>query len=81
LINKDDEDDLIEKNRERGGASEIIHAKYVIGCDGARSWTRRTLEFELEGEATDFIWGVMDVIPITDFRELNAYIICIHTNI
>ena len=46
-----------------------MNAKYVIGCDGARSWTRRALGFELHGEATDFIWGVMDVIPITDFRE------------
>lgn len=69
LVQNDDEDDLIRKSKARAGDSEIVHAKYVIGCDGARSWTRRQLGFELDGEATDFIWGVMDIIPITDFRE------------
>lgn len=69
LIRDDDEADLIKKAQDRAGASEIVHAKYVIGCDGARSWTRRALGFELDGEATDFIWGVMDIIPITDFRS------------
>ncbi len=69
LTSEDDEEDLIRKSQARAGESEIVHAKYVIGCDGARSWTRRTLGFELDGEATDFIWGVMDIIPITDFRE------------
>ena len=69
LVNEDDEDDLLRKSASRPGTSETIHAKYVIGCDGARSWTRRTLGYELEGEATDFIWGVMDIIPITDFRK------------
>ena len=70
LTNEDDDEDLIRRSREKAGATEIVHAKYVIGCDGARSWTRRSLGFELQGEATDFIWGVMDIIPITDFREL-----------
>ncbi|KAG4223575.1 hypothetical protein PC116_g27961 [Phytophthora cactorum] len=73
LMHADDEDDLIQKSKSRAGTGEIVHAKYVIGCDGARSWTRRTLGFELQGEATDFIWGVLDIIPITDFREhLNS---------
>ncbi|KAK3391193.1 phenol hydroxylase [Podospora didyma] len=71
LIQEDDEDDLIRKSKARAGASEIVHAKYVIGCDGARSWTRRALGFELKGEATDFIWGVMDIFPITDFPDIR----------
>ncbi|KAK3938331.1 phenol hydroxylase [Diplogelasinospora grovesii] len=72
LVHEDDEDELIRKSKTRDpGASEIVHAKYVIGCDGARSWTRRALGFELQGEATDFIWGVMDVIPITDFPDIR----------
>jgi phenol 2-monooxygenase len=72
LAMEDDEDDLIRKSKARAGESEIVHAKYVIGCDGARSWTRRSLGLELDGEATDFIWGVMDIIPITDFRESSS---------
>ena len=47
---------------------ETIKAKYLIGCDGAHSWTRRQLGFKMEGEQTDFVWGVIDMIPITDFR-------------
>lgn len=70
LTYSDEDADLLRKSQARGSASQIIHAKYVIGCDGARSWTRQQLGFELTGEATDFIWGVMDIIPITDFREL-----------
>ncbi|KAF3056019.1 Phenol 2-monooxygenase [Daldinia childiae] len=71
LMHEDDEDDLIRKSKSRVGTDEIVHAKYVIGCDGARSWTRRTLGFELQGEATDFIWGVLDIIPITDFPDIR----------
>jgi phenol 2-monooxygenase len=36
--------------------SEIVKAKYVIGCDGAHSWVRTQLGFELIGEHTDYIW-------------------------
>ncbi|KAI2465735.1 putative phenol 2-monooxygenase [Annulohypoxylon bovei var. microspora] len=71
LVQEDDEDDLIQKSKSRAGTGEIVHAKYVIGCDGARSWTRRALGFELQGEATDFIWGVLDIIPITDFPDIR----------
>lgn len=64
IASADDEDEkLIKKVQERGAESEVVHAKYVIGCDGARSWTRQQLGLKLEGEATDFIWGVLDIIP------------------
>ncbi|KAI0175523.1 putative phenol 2-monooxygenase [Hypoxylon sp. FL1284] len=71
LVYEDDEDSLIKKSQARAGTAEIVHAKYAIGCDGARSWTRRALGFELQGEATDFIWGVLDIIPITDFPDIR----------
>jgi phenol 2-monooxygenase len=69
-IAKDDTDDLIRKGQEVPGSSEVVRAKYMIGCDGAHSWTRRQLGFTMEGEQTDYIWGVLDIIPITDFRKL-----------
>ena len=52
---------------------EEIKAKYVIGTDGAHSWTRRQLGFSMEGEQTDFVWGVVDLIPISDFRKLMVW--------
>lgn len=36
--------------------TETVHAKYVVGCDGAHSWTRRQIGCVMEGEQTDFIW-------------------------
>ena len=51
---------------------EKIKAKYVVGCDGAHSWTRRQLGFQMEGEQTDFVWGVIDMIPLTDFRKSSC---------
>ena len=51
----DDTDDLLRKSRHSGDFTETLHAKYMIGCDGAHSWTRRQLGFNMEGEQTDFI--------------------------
>lgn len=51
--------------------TEIIHAKYVIGCDGAHSWVRKQLGIEMEGESTDYIWGVLDTVPITNFPDIR----------
>ena len=67
---KDDTDDLIRQNHSKHGTSELVRAKYMIGSDGAHSWTRRQLGFVMEGEQTEFIWVILDIIPITDFRML-----------
>ena len=53
---------------EAKGRLERIRAKYVVGCDGAHSWTRAQLGLSLEGNMTDHIWGVMDILPLTNFR-------------
>jgi phenol 2-monooxygenase len=68
---KDDTDDLIRKSKGKEGTTETVRAKYMIGCDGAHSWTRRQLGFQMEGEQTDFIWGVLDIIPITNFPDIR----------
>jgi phenol 2-monooxygenase len=66
----DDTEELLNKaaTNGRAGTRETVRAKYMIGCDGAHSWTRRQLGYSLEGEQTDYIWGVLDIVPITDFR-------------
>jgi phenol 2-monooxygenase (NADPH) len=40
----------------KAGMKETVRPKYMIGCDGTYSWTRKQLGFELEGEQTDYIW-------------------------
>jgi len=56
----DDTDELLNKASKNGkaGTRETVKAKYMIGCDGAHSWTRRQLGYKLEGEQTDYIWYV-----------------------
>lgn len=48
-----------------------INAKYLVGCDGAHSWVRAALGLKLEGVRLDEKWGVIDSIPLTDFREFE----------
>ncbi|KAJ5918140.1 FAD binding domain protein [Penicillium verhagenii] len=58
---------------ERGGSSEtqLIKARYVVACDGARSWTRKHLDIPLRGDLTDSTWGVMDAVPKTNFPDIR----------
>lgn len=58
-----------ERDSAATGRTEIIKAKYLLGCDGAHSWTRRQLGLPMEGEHTDRFWGVIDIIPLTNFRK------------
>jgi phenol 2-monooxygenase len=48
-----------------------VRAKYVVGCDGARSRIRTAIGRELAGDATDEAWGVMDVLAVTDFPDIR----------
>ncbi|KAL1644193.1 hypothetical protein SLS58_004473 [Diplodia intermedia] len=70
-LSPDDWEDLINKSKARAGTTEVVKAKYIIGCDGAHSWTRKQLGIKMEGAATDFIWGVMDVVPISNFPDMR----------
>jgi len=55
-----------------GGDDEVtVRAKYVVGCDGARSAVRRCLGIELRGDARNHAWGVMDVLAVTDFPDVR----------
>jgi phenol 2-monooxygenase (NADPH) len=48
-----------------------IRARYVVGCDGARSRIRTAIGRELVGDATNESWGVMDVLAVTDFPDIR----------
>ncbi|KAG2363152.1 FAD binding domain-containing protein [Suillus spraguei] len=58
---------------------EIVYAKFVLGADGAHSWVRKTLGFTMDGEQTDYIWGVIDFVPDTDFPDIRNRA-AIHSN-
>ncbi|KAF9014285.1 FAD binding domain-containing protein [Cyathus striatus] len=52
-------------------ATSTICAKYVIGADGAYSWVRRNLGIPMEGDQTEYVWGVSDVLVETDFPDIR----------
>ena len=53
------------------GKQETVRARYVVGCDGARSAVRRALGHELRGDSANQAWGVMDVLAVTDFPDIR----------
>ncbi|CAI7642225.1 unnamed protein product [Penicillium pancosmium] len=67
----DDWEELIQKSRVRQTKTEIVKAKFIIGCDGAHSWTRKQVNIPLEGSSTEHIWGVIDVVPLSNFPDMR----------
>lgn len=62
----------IEQNPEISTDSyEIIEAKYVLGSDGAHSWVKKQMGIHMDGESTDYVWGVLDMVPVTDFPDIR----------
>lgn len=55
-----------------GGAERTVHAKYVIGTDGARSAVRTSIGRELRGDVANHAWGVMDILAVTDFPDIRT---------
>ena len=53
------------------GETSTIRARYVVGCDGARSATRAAIGRELVGDPMNQAWGVMDVLAVTDFPDIR----------
>lgn len=56
---------------EHNGQIEKVKARYVVGCDGARSAVRQSLSLELKGDSANQAWGVMDVLAVTDYPDIR----------
>ena len=54
---------------DHAGEVETIRARYVVGCDGARSAVRGAIGRELKGDRANQAWGVMDILAVTDFPD------------
>ncbi len=53
------------------GTLETVRARYVVGCDGARSGVRRALGLQLAGDSANQAWGVMDLLAVTSFPDIR----------
>ncbi len=53
------------------GQERHVRAKYVVGCDGARSLVRTAIGCKLVGDQAFHAWAVMDVLAVTDFPDIR----------
>jgi 2-polyprenyl-6-methoxyphenol hydroxylase-like FAD-dependent oxidoreductase len=53
------------------GRIETVKARYVVGCDGARSAVRKAIGRQLVGDSANQAWGVMDLLAVTDFPDIR----------
>lgn len=54
------------------GKTETVKARYIVGCDGARSRVRKSMDIPLEGDSANKAWGVMDILLTTDFPDIRV---------
>ena len=59
------------RDSQETGETSTVRAKYVVGCDGARSTIRTAIGRELAGDPMNQSWGVMDVLAVTDFPDIR----------
>jgi phenol 2-monooxygenase (NADPH) len=53
------------------GQIETVKARYVVGCDGARSAVRTCIGRTLHGDSANHAWGVMDILAVTTFPDVR----------
>ena len=64
----------IDIERTHDGADPVqtsMRARYVVGCDGARSGVRNAIGLQLKGDSANKAWGVMDVLAVTSFPDIR----------
>ncbi len=55
----------------KDGSEKTIRAKYVVGCDGARSKVREAIGAVPRGDFANHAWGVVDMLAVTDFPDIR----------
>jgi phenol 2-monooxygenase (NADPH) len=62
---------VIARLQRSDGEVETVKARFVVGCDGARSAVRAAIGRQLTGDSANQAWGVMDVLAVTDFPDVR----------
>ncbi|MCJ1255059.1 hypothetical protein MMC24_002875 [Lignoscripta atroalba] len=53
------------------GDVDILHAKYILGCDGAESTTFRMTGTEAQEYGLENVWAIADILADTDFPDIR----------
>jgi 3-(3-hydroxy-phenyl)propionate hydroxylase len=64
-----DTDGATVRYRTRGGASGELRARYVIGCDGGRSFVRKEAGLPLDSADFDEAWVVVDTKTVSGAKH------------
>jgi 2-polyprenyl-6-methoxyphenol hydroxylase-like FAD-dependent oxidoreductase len=67
--------------KSHSGEIETIQAKYLVGCDGAKSLTRHSLGLEFSGGTFERLFYVADVQIDWEFRHGAFYVCLAKTNV
>ena len=62
---------VVTLRRTDGSAEHVVRARYVVGCDGAHSRVREAIGAAPHGDFANHVWGVMDVLAVTDFPDIR----------
>lgn len=63
---------LVGTQGESSGVERVVHAKYVVGADGAHSPVRESIGARHSSVHANHAWGVMDVLAVTDFPDIRS---------
>src|SRR4030095_7430788 len=70
-VESEGERPVVAKLRHEDGSEKVVRARYVVGCDGARSRVRESIGAAPHGDFAHHVWGVMDVLAVTDFPDIR----------
>lgn len=63
---------VVTLGRVANGSETKVRAKYVVGCDGARSRVRDSIGAVPRGDFANHAWGVVDMLAVTDFPDIRV---------
>ena len=63
---------IVSQKKNNRSYKKKISARYIVGCDGAKSRVRKCLNIPLIGDASDSAWGVMDALVQTNFPDIRV---------
>ena len=62
---------LVTLENAQTSEEKTVRAKYVVGCDGARSRVRDAIGAVPRGDFANHAWGVVDMLAVTDFPDIR----------